>query len=161
MSGILKEIEDSGWLQERPPPPQSAEFLAAKRRVLMKILSIEETNEEIRTIGLLFRHRASVVNDICYILENYVNDTLLLKAFTAQLITQLVNFHSNTQDESKISNNDLSKEIVEIYPLLLALKACLKTLKHNHKSLYKINAFNIDIGQNSSRIHKMNCTDYF
>ena len=103
-------------------------------------MDIEETNEEIRTIGLLFRHRASVVNDICYILENYVNDTLLLKAFTAQLITQLVNFHSNTQDESKISKNDLSKEIVEIYPLLLALKACLKTLKHNHKSLYKINA---------------------
>ena len=58
---------------------------------------------------------------------------LLVKNIRIPQIEQIRQVH-------KISNNDLSKEIVGIYPLLLALKACLKTLKHNHKSLYKINA---------------------
>jgi hypothetical protein len=102
--------------------------------------NIETSNYDQST--LLFHHRINILHDICYILENYVSDTVLLKAFTAQLVVQIGNINADI--------NNIQVPLLKIYSIFTGLKACLKTLTHsNQTNTYEINS--------GDRRHILNC----
>eukprot|EP00943_MAST-04B_sp_MAST-4B-sp1_P007777 g7777.t1 len=76
--------------------------------------------------ALLFHHRINVLHDVCYILENYVSDVVLLKAFTAQLVVQIGNINADI--------NNIQVPLLKIYSIFTGLKACLKTLAHSNQN---------------------------
>ena len=96
---------------------------------LIRFTSNDASGKNTKIVQAFFCRR-NVINDICYVLENYKMDKLLLKALIEQLIMHLSGLNKTpTPGNTTVVLDSLS----DMHAVFMGLTACIKALRSGNE----------------------------